>query len=339
MAARVCDASLNWETQKLVVAERAAQIDLDLFGVDMEMDGPVAAFQVKKAKNECCVTYRLYSLDSPPRLLRTIAGGSSFSAADRDLDGRIEIWTDDAAAVDALDDIFAAEIEYLPVYVLRFEHGRVLDASTEFQSYFDDVVKAIRAEFNPDSLHEFKLSDGRLKGELTSDFSRLHRLRVAKIQVLEIVWAYLYSGRDQQAWQSLAELWPDADAERIRLAIIKARSSGILAQLDGVSTGSPGQRKSPPRIYDQSDVTSAKAIHMWRFPLSSQADQFLFDAEVILDLVIDSAGKVYSYKVFGDEGKVDEGFLSAVKYWKFIPAMKEGHSVASRLRLITSVRR
>jgi hypothetical protein len=48
----------------------------------------------------------------------------------------------------------------------------------------------------------------------------MHRRRVTKIKVLEIVWAYLYSGREQQAWDALAEMWPSSDLDRISLAYL-----------------------------------------------------------------------------------------------------------------------
>ena len=243
LSARECEATLHWETQKLVVAEQAAQIDLDLFGVDLKTDGPVAAFQIKKTNDECCVSYQIYSLARPPRLLRTITGGSFFTASDRDLDGRIEIWTDDSAAVNGLDGLLASRwIIHRRMYSGSRRAGCSIRA-VEFQDYFDDIVKHVRDEIKPDSLHEFKLSDGRLRADLSSDSSRLHRLRVVKIQILEIVWAYLYSGREQEAWRNLAEMWPARDVERIRLAVTNARENGILAQIDGVSTTVFGPEK------------------------------------------------------------------------------------------------
>ena len=306
--------------------------------MDLKPAGPVAAFQIKKTADDCCVRYQIYSLTRPPRLLRTIAGGSSFRAADTDLDGRIELWTDDAAAVDGLDGLWAADMDYVPTYVLRFERGRVLDASAEYQDYFDDVVKSVRAEINADSLHDFQLSDGRLRPDLSFDLSRFHRLRVTKMQILEIVWAYLYSGREQEAWRYLTEMWPAGDVERIRLAITKARANGILAQIDGVSTGSARDRIGHAPIYSQSEVTPAQAIQLWRFPPDSLTGRLLFDTEVALDLVIDSAGKVYSAQPALAGEIADAGLLSAAKRWKFIPGMKNDHSVASRLRLFTSVK-
>jgi len=131
LATRSCEAILSGK-QDVLVASDAAEIDLDMFGVDLESNEPVAAFQIKKSQMQCCMNYQIYSLEDPPRLLRTLTGGQFFNAADSDLDGRIEIWTDDAAAVDGFEGLRVGEIEFVPTYVLRFEQGRLLDVSSEF---------------------------------------------------------------------------------------------------------------------------------------------------------------------------------------------------------------
>jgi hypothetical protein len=83
----------------------------------------------------------------------------------------------------------------------------------------------------------------------------LHTLVRTKIKVLEIVWSYLSSGREQQAWSELADMWPPADLGRIRGAIQDARARGILRQVDGVSK--PGARvpwKHSATIFDCKDT-------------------------------------------------------------------------------------
>ena len=92
-------------------------------------------------------------------------------------------------------------------------------------------------------------------------------------------------------------------------------------------------------IYKQSEVTPAQPIYLWRPAPASLAGSSLLDHEFALDLVIDSAGKVSSAEPVGGDETADAGLMSAVKDWKFIPGMKNGHSVASRLRLITSLKR
>ena len=338
LSTRVCEAELTWEQQKLVVAEQAAQIDLDLFGVNLKDEGPMAAFQVQPIKGKCCSTYQIYSLDKPPHLLRAITGGGTFTAADTDLDGRIEIWSEDLAAVDGFDGLYASEMDYLPTYVVRFERGQLSDATPEFQDYFDRIVAALRIRMNPEALRDFKQGDGVLRVGSIPDAARFHRLRVVKVQVLEIVWAYLTSGREQDAWRSLQEMWPERDAKRVRAAITSARAAGIHSQIDVKWVGAPRASKRQVPILKQTDVTPAEAIQLWRPPLPGVAEPRLSDPEVVLDLVIDAAGKVYAVEPSSDQ-TADEGLLAAAKEWKFIPAFKNGYSVASRLRLITSLKR
>src|SRR5579872_4170938 len=74
LSTRACSASIRWGDQQLVVADTAAQLDLDSFGVDMDEMGPVAGFQIKQSDAQCCMAYQIYSLEIPPRLLRTING-------------------------------------------------------------------------------------------------------------------------------------------------------------------------------------------------------------------------------------------------------------------------
>ena len=90
-ATRACSATLEWGTDSLAVVPAAAAVDIDALGPDLGLDSPIVALQVKNSDADWFVTYKIYSLKKPPRLLRTITGGSSFSAADTDLDGRIEI--------------------------------------------------------------------------------------------------------------------------------------------------------------------------------------------------------------------------------------------------------
>jgi hypothetical protein len=339
LSVRECRASLQWKNENIVIADKAAQIDLDLFGVDLGKDGPVAAFQIKKTTAGCCASYQIYSLEKPPRLLRTITGGSDYTASDKDLEGRVEIWTDDSAAVDGLDGIQLAYIEYPPAVVLRFENGKLLDAGGEFPEFYDGIVGRIREQIRPGALQEFKVSDGRLQPGVSLDFESLNRMRRVKIQILEIVLSYLYSGREQEAWKALEEMWPTGDIERIRREIASARAKGIHSQTDGVSEMNPPVRQKKGMIFKQTEVTPAQAIYLWRPEPADPAEYSAMDAEVELDLVIDCAGKVTAAAFVGKEAAADPGLLGAAREWKFIPGMKNGHSVASQLRIYASLRR
>src|SRR5258708_17282182 len=223
--------------------------------------------------------YGFYSLQKPPGLLRAITGGGFFRACDVDLDGTVEIFTDDAAAVGGFENLTLGELDSAPTVVFRFAHGQLQDVSSEFQSYFDDEIARSRAGIHAQDLEDFKNSDGALEAIPTSaSTERLHRLRVVKIKVLEIVWAYLYSGREQDAWRSLAQMWPPADVARIRAALLKTRERGIHSEADGTSAGPPRRKKKHAQVFDavsrsspgsRLEVVPPKAILLQR-PLMSQ---------------------------------------------------------------------
>jgi hypothetical protein len=355
LAARSCEGAVTWNDQNLWVATDAWQLDVDLFGADVGLGAPVAAFQVKNGKDDCCMEYKIYSLRQPAALLRTISGGSYFSAADTDLDGRVEIWTDDAAAVDGFEKLRLSDLDFAPPVVLRFTRGKLLDTSADFRSYFDEKIEKERAKLTPQDVADFKSSDGRL--ETAPPLPAEKRLRAAKMRVLEIVWSYLYSGREKEAWSSLAEMWPAADAERIRAALLNARARGIRSQLDGVSTPIASGKETHAKIFDgttivaatpgvtpkeakiQPEIISPRAILMERLPPVTPAEVERSQTESLLKLVIDSAGKVRSVEEMGSPQAADEGLLRSTVNWKFIPAYSADEPVACRILLGVSVRR
>jgi hypothetical protein len=357
LEARVCEAALSWGDQNLVVSAAASELDIDAFGVDMGLGVPVVAVQVKKSKAECCMEYKIYSLRDPPVLLRSIIGGEYFNAADTDLDGRVEIWTDDAASVDGFENFPLRDLDFVPTIVLRFVRGRLLDASSEFQPYFDQKIADERAKLSPQDLADFKSSDGKLASAAAFSAGRLSHLRSAKVKVLEIFWSYLYSGREQEAWRSLAEMWPAADLDRIRTALLNARARGIRSQADGVSTAVPAGRETHAKIFDgtttvvplagvtpkgvkpKPEITPPKAILMERPPPTDVYEVELARSESLLKLVIDSAGKVRSVEEMGNVQSIDEGLLKSTSNWKFIPAFSAGEPVASQIFLGVSLRR
>jgi hypothetical protein len=343
-ATRACEARLSWGHQDLTVATDFSQLDLDAFGADLGDGIPVAAFQEKKTAADCCMDYLIYSLDKPPRLLRTITGGQFFTASDKDLDGRVEVWTREAAAVNGFENFGLSEMEYPPAVAFRTEHGRLLDVSAEFQPYFDAEITKIRIGLQAQDLQNFKRSDGRLAPTLSIPPDHAHQLRMVKIKVLEIVWAYLYSGREQNAWRSLAEMWPPEDVDRIRAAITNARARGLHSQADGASPAPAGKKKHatifnsvrPTGPGNKLEVVPPHPILMQR-PASSAIPRGL-DAEKRLDLVVDEAGKVRSAEPAGNVKWVDPELINAALTWKFIPAFKDGRPVASRIRLDVSLR-
>ena len=304
---------------------------------------PVTTFQVKKSASQCCNEYQVYSLAKPPRLLRVIDGGDFFSAADVDLDGRVEIWTHDAAALENFEHLSVAEFDSAPTIILRFEHGQLLEVSSEFRDYFDREISAIRKELDPDDLRDFRTSDGSLSDPRLS-LEHLHRLRNVKAKILEMVWNYLYSGREEEAWGALSRMWPSSDISRIQTSITSARARGIRSQTAASSSG-PRKQGRKVHIFDaitrsrtgMLEVTPPRPIMLHRPAPAATQNKDLLASETLLLLVIDSAGKVRSVEP-ASKVQLDQGLINAAYSWKFIPAFKNGHAVASRIRLESSLR-
>jgi hypothetical protein len=365
---RACEASLAWNKKKLTVVSDAWQVDLDSMNVDFGLGTPVVAFQFKKSETDSEMTYQVYSLQTPPVLLRTITGGDFFRAADTDMDGRIEIWAGDAKAVKGFENLPLENIDFPPTVVLRFEDRRLIDVSSEFQPLYDRRIAELRAQLDPVQLSHFKAGNGKLDNLPPWQVEKMRALLAAKIRVLEIVWAYLYSGREQQAWQALADMWPAADLDRIRASIVRARADGIPTQVDGVARpGRPLRKLGRVHVYDltlksetldpiankmaglshaaepQTDSSRIGDIDMPQpisisTPPPSDVEHVIPKSGLLLDLVIDGAGKVSSAKLLneGDKGPVADSLIAASSHWKFIPAIKNGRAVASHIRLAVS---
>jgi len=359
LARRACQAKLSWDNQKMQVEPGAWQVDIDLMGVDLGLGPRVAALQIEDTELDPLMRYEIYSLTKPPRKLRTITGGDFYRAADTNLDGQIEIWTSDAGAVNGFEGLPLSALDFAPPIALRFDRQKLIDVSSEFQPQFDRKIATVRAQLDAQELSAFKNTDGKLSSMSPLTMTELHGLVATKIRVLEIVWCYLYSGREQEAWRALADMWPADDFDRIRQSILDARERGIRSEVDGVSRPSSGsRRKKQVMIYDrltESIVpgggpvpvvnetggpddkmrafeidTQPLPIFQRRPPPPAGAPADSLNVEVVVNMVIDSAGKVWSIKT---EGKPDQDLIDASAEWKFVPGLKNGRPVACRLRL------
>jgi hypothetical protein len=364
---RACEAVLAWNKTQMVAAEDAWMVDIDVLGADLGLGMPVVAFQVMKKEIDPGMTYEIYSLSEPPKLLRTITGGDFYRASDANLDGSIEIWTWDAEALDHFEGVPPSDYDFLPTLVLRVEKQGLTDASAEFQPYYDGQIDQIRQQLDSRLLAEFKNSDGKLDVIPPEQLKNLHDMLTTKIQVLEIVWAYLYSGREEKAWSTLREMWPAGDFDRIRSAIERARTNGIRREVQETAPPVlPSQKRKHARVYDlqlrtkmnatltkstpsstidqPAEVTSSSfpgitmpAIMALDIPTPDAEHPFPRDG-VLMDLTIDAAGKVYAASIVNgeDRGPIGDALMSASAHWKFVPAMERGKAIASHIFLTVS---
>jgi hypothetical protein len=347
-AERACFAKLTWNAHEVPVVSDAEEVSIDVLGADLGFGKPVVAFQIDKSGTGSLPRYQVFSLNRTPHLLYTITGGDTYSAADDDLDDRVEIWTDDAAGVDGFERLPRKELDFVPTVVLRFEKNHLVDVSSEFRAHYDAQISSIRAHMDARDLAGFKQSDGVLSPSIHRPNDELHRLIRTKIAVLEIVWSYLYSGRESQAWSTLHDMWPSSDVERIRVAISNAHLHGILRGVDHSSRGSSHGHHATiydatgisyvqaglnpvngtPGVNNEPPIVQPKSILLRRPP--PEAGESLARDEETIELVVDAAGKVRSAKIVDG---VDKKLVDAAAGWHFIPAFRDEQPVACRFRL------
>ncbi|WP_158789408.1 energy transducer TonB [Granulicella sp. L46] len=364
---RACEAVLRWGTGGAVVVPTAEQVDIDVIGADLGMGEPVIAFVVRPAQDNWRQYYEVWSMGRKPRKLLTLTGADMYRAADAEFNGQVAIWTTDASGVEDFDGLKHSDFTSPPMMALRLERGGLLDVSAWYRSKYDRQIAALRHGLTAQELEEFQSSDGRLiDGMAPAEVEA--RLRRTKTMVLEIVWAYLYSGRPERAWAQLEAAWPSGDVARAKAAILEARSRGIEAQVEKVASATqPSKWNEEPPVYEflKADPTQQnggqmvygalgvsgpgpvfvrdqeptglyaadkepKAISLWR-PPPPVGEQAFQQAEDTLLLTIDQAGKVQSAKMMAPRS--DAELLRAALDWKFIPAYSDGKPVAYRLKM------
>ena len=182
-------------------------------GEDVFGDGsPTLVLEAYSGGAHCCYTYEIVSLAEQPVILRPIRNESPFFFFKDPVSKQYRIMTSDGA-FDYFDGLCHACSPF-PRVVLKADHDGLHNVSPQFTEQYDTQIAAARARIGSD-ISKF----------LQSDFND------ARSVVLEIVFSYLYSGRDAEAWETLDQMWPARDRERIRKLILETRAKGLLSKL------------------------------------------------------------------------------------------------------------
>lgn len=192
--------------------------DMQVFvGVGLMADGnPDAVIQADTFN-----PYKLFiiSLGEHPRLIKTIQNQYGFWLQDDC--GGIRIWTSDGVFAGAPDlaDVYHNDL-FVPDVVLGLQGSSLVDATPKCRAYFDKEIDRLKLQLSQNDIDEFR------SNRISDEF---HRGEI-KGYILKIAFCYLYTDQGEKAKQSLAEMWPPSDKERIWSAILKLRSEGVLRQ-------------------------------------------------------------------------------------------------------------
>jgi hypothetical protein len=191
-----------------------------LSGSDINGDGkPELIVQGYSGGAHCCYTYRIISLSGGLPLVREIHDQVPVLFVRRD-DGSTEIH-----AGDGVFDYFLLphSDSVIPQIFLRLDGDKLVDISGEHVVEYDKQIEKAHNELAAADLDKLRKS--------TYNQNMLYDQLPTVQKVLVIVLNYLYSGRDDQAWQALGEMWPPADVERVKKLILERRSRGLLSQV------------------------------------------------------------------------------------------------------------
>jgi hypothetical protein len=106
--------------------------------------------------------------------------------------------------------------QYAPEVWLMLEEGKLVNESHAFRAHFDRTIREIYATLPGPTLRKFH------SGTVENEDDR----EIVAARIVKIVGSYLESGREQDGFKQLHRMWPEADEERVKRAIVAAIANG-----------------------------------------------------------------------------------------------------------------
>lgn len=216
-----CRATITSAKGRALAAAKDWALTVDkISGTDINGDGkPELVIIGYSGDLRCCFTYTVIGLGANARIVRKIESHSPLTF-EKQADGTVLI-----QGLDTSLDYFLVPhpLAVIPQVFLRLQGDALQDASAQFQPQYDRLIDEARGQLTSADIEKFRQSRYNDK-MFTDQLLTVHR-------VLTIVVNYLYSGREEQAWKALDELWPASDASRVKGLILERRGRGLLKQL------------------------------------------------------------------------------------------------------------
>ena len=217
-----CRATVTSAKGKAVTAARDWALTVNkISGADINGDGKAElVINGYSGGGACCFTYTIVGLGEGARVLRKIESRSPL-AFEKQADGSVLIH-----GLDSTLDYFLVPhtMAVIPQVFLKMQGDNLVDVSSQFQAQYDHLIEAARAQLTSADIETFRQS--RYNDKMFTD-----QLQTVQ-RVLIIVLNYLYSGREEQAWNALEEFWPASDHNRVKGLILERRERGLLKQLN-----------------------------------------------------------------------------------------------------------
>jgi len=218
-----CRATITSAKGTVTTAAKDWALTVDkISGTDVNGDGKTdLVIDGFSGGERCCFTYTIVRLGGTAHVVRKIESKSALTF-EKQPDGTVLI-----RGVDSSLDYFLIPhpMAVIPQVILRMQGDTLVDVSGQFQEQYDKLIAEARSQLTSADADKFRQS--RYNDKMFTD--QLPTVR----RVLIIVENYLYSGREDQAWKALDELWPASDKDRVKNLMLERRGRGLLAQVNG----------------------------------------------------------------------------------------------------------
>ena len=200
---------------------------LRITGRDVNGDGKPDIVLLTHAANSPRGVYSIIGTD-PPGLIRQIVTLADLSFEERS-EGKVDIATHDTAFYN-FEGMTADQVP-APMLFLRMRGKEIYNVSQIYWPEYEREITQAKAKLSKTDIADLKGESPKQKNQQQKDGpspEELARMQDLKGTVLAIVLDYIYGGQGQQAWKTLADLWPYNDRDRIRAEILRRRMTGVM---------------------------------------------------------------------------------------------------------------
>jgi hypothetical protein len=134
---------------------------------------------------------------------------------------RVVVFRDDGFR--GMPDLQSSDLagESAPEVWLMLEKGKLVDESHQFRAHFDLTIRELHASLSPPTLRKFHA------GKMENEDDR----KTVAARIVRLVASYLESGREENGLKELKRMWPPADYERVKQAILAAIQNGTAKRI------------------------------------------------------------------------------------------------------------
>jgi hypothetical protein len=216
-----CHVMVQDAAKKVILAEDDAAFTILDTRLDWNGDGkPDLILKAYSGGAHCCWTFYFISPGPNARLMVKLENQRDADFLQDEKTGKPYLAIEDGA-FDYFDGLCHACTPFPEVF-LRIEGNRFVDVHSEHMEEYDGIVQDNRKALTTENIKQVVS----MKTNPSETESPVVRESVRKI--LLIVFAYLYSGREDQARRELQAMWPLFDRDRMWNLILEHRREGIL---------------------------------------------------------------------------------------------------------------